>query len=214
MNVRTGPTRPVWPNLFPRLAVVPLAKPRFIVWTMRLALQELLRKEILLKSGAYWNRAPSILQEIQSTRHRFCRLLVKATQGLYSYCWNMAPQYWSWTGINERRCIGYSAWICKSNFLLHLYETPVYCRDPSTNTHQGRCQLGRSWREETAYDLRKSLITRARDGAELRGWKLGFDGSFNLRIINMTSQFPFKKSKILHYTLHVLDNASLIRILD
>ena len=51
-------------------------------------------------------------------------------------------------------CPGYyAAWSCKSNFLLHLYETPVHREDPSTNTREGRRQLGRSWKEETAYDL-------------------------------------------------------------
>lgn len=47
----------------------------------------------------------------------------------------------------------YTAWSCKSNFLLHLYETPVHRDDPNTKTREGRRQLSRSWREETAYDL-------------------------------------------------------------
>ena len=47
----------------------------------------------------------------------------------------------------------YSAWSCKSNFLLHLYETPQYREDPSINTREGRRQLGRSWREKMTYDL-------------------------------------------------------------
>lgn len=47
----------------------------------------------------------------------------------------------------------YSAWSCKSNFLLHLYETPVYREDAITRTREGRRELARAWREETAYDL-------------------------------------------------------------
>lgn len=47
----------------------------------------------------------------------------------------------------------YTAWSCKSNFLLHLYETPLHRDDPTTSTREGRRQLSRSWREETAYDL-------------------------------------------------------------
>jgi hypothetical protein len=47
----------------------------------------------------------------------------------------------------------YTAWSCKSNFLLHLYETPVHRDDPNTRTREGRRQLSRTWREETAYDL-------------------------------------------------------------
>jgi len=47
----------------------------------------------------------------------------------------------------------YTAWSCKSNFLLHLYETPLHSEDASTRTREGRRQLARSWREETAYDL-------------------------------------------------------------
>lgn len=47
----------------------------------------------------------------------------------------------------------YTAWSCKTNFHLHLYETPVHRDDPNTKTREGRRQLARSWREETAYDL-------------------------------------------------------------
>ncbi|KAL9123988.1 MAG: hypothetical protein Q9217_006637 [Psora testacea] len=47
----------------------------------------------------------------------------------------------------------YTAWSCKTNFLLYLYETPVHRDDPTTSTREGRRQLSRSWREETAYDL-------------------------------------------------------------
>ncbi len=47
----------------------------------------------------------------------------------------------------------YTAWSCKSNFLLHLYETAVHRDDPNTKTREGRRQLSRCWREETAYDL-------------------------------------------------------------
>ena len=47
----------------------------------------------------------------------------------------------------------YAAWSCKSNFLLHLFETPAHRNDPRTKTREGRRQLSRNWREETAYDL-------------------------------------------------------------
>lgn len=47
----------------------------------------------------------------------------------------------------------YIAWSCKPNFLLHLYETPVHREDPTTSTLEGRRQLSKRWREETAYYL-------------------------------------------------------------
>ena len=47
----------------------------------------------------------------------------------------------------------YTASSCKSNFLLHLHETPVHRDDPNTKTREGRRQLSRSRKEETAYDL-------------------------------------------------------------
>lgn len=47
----------------------------------------------------------------------------------------------------------YAAWSCKTNFLLHLFETPVHREDSSTTTREGRRQLALAWREETAYDL-------------------------------------------------------------
>ncbi|PLB47850.1 hypothetical protein P170DRAFT_447718 [Aspergillus steynii IBT 23096] len=47
----------------------------------------------------------------------------------------------------------YSAWTCKTNFLLHLYETPIHREDGNTKTREDRRTLARSWREETAYDL-------------------------------------------------------------
>lgn len=50
------------------------------------------------------------------------------------------PQYWS-------------TWTCKSNFLLHLYESPQHRADTRIKTRQGRRQLSASWKEETAYHL-------------------------------------------------------------
>ncbi|KAH7118412.1 hypothetical protein EDB81DRAFT_817269 [Dactylonectria macrodidyma] len=47
----------------------------------------------------------------------------------------------------------YSAWSCKTNFLLHLFDTQVHREDPATRTRQGRRKLAEAWREETAYDL-------------------------------------------------------------
>ena len=44
----------------------------------------------------------------------------------------------------------YTAWSCKTKFLLHLYETLVHRDDPTTSTRDRRRQLSRSWREETA----------------------------------------------------------------
>lgn len=47
----------------------------------------------------------------------------------------------------------YTAWSCKSNFLLHLYETSIHRVSELTETREGRRALGQAWREETAYDL-------------------------------------------------------------
>jgi len=60
---------------------------------------------------------------------------------------------WVWY-CKSRYCPKYhSVWTCKTNFLLHLYETPIHREDPSTKTCEGRRLLARSWKEETAYDL-------------------------------------------------------------
>lgn len=60
---------------------------------------------------------------------------------------------WVWY-CKHRACPGYySAWCCKTNFLLHLYETPVHREDATTTTRNGRRQLAKAWREETAFDL-------------------------------------------------------------
>lgn len=47
----------------------------------------------------------------------------------------------------------YSAWTCKTNFLLHLYDTPMHREDDNTKSRESRRTLARSWRKETAYDL-------------------------------------------------------------
>ncbi|KAJ4361372.1 hypothetical protein N0V85_009413, partial [Neurospora sp. IMI 360204] len=60
---------------------------------------------------------------------------------------------WVWY-CKHRACPDYySAWSCKTNFLLHLYETPVHREDTTTTTREGRRQLAKAWREETAFDL-------------------------------------------------------------
>lgn len=58
----------------------------------------------------------------------------------------------------------YTAWSCKTNFLLHLYETPVHREDAATRTREGRRQLARTWREETAYDLSEPKKQPPKDG--------------------------------------------------
>ncbi|KAI9781457.1 MAG: hypothetical protein M1816_002378 [Peltula sp. TS41687] len=71
---------------------------------------------------------------------------------------------WVWY-CKLRDCPGYySAWTCKTNFLLHLYETPVHQEDASTKTREGRCRLASSWREETAYDLSEPKKMPPQDG--------------------------------------------------
>jgi hypothetical protein len=60
---------------------------------------------------------------------------------------------WVWY-CKHRACPGYySAWASKTNFLLHLYEAPVHRNDVATTTRDGRRQLAKAWREETAFDL-------------------------------------------------------------
>jgi hypothetical protein len=71
---------------------------------------------------------------------------------------------WVWY-CKLRNCPGYySAWSCKTNFLLHLYETPVHREDASTKTREGRRRLARSWREETAYNLSEPKKMPPQDG--------------------------------------------------
>ncbi|TRX96528.1 hypothetical protein FHL15_002800 [Xylaria flabelliformis] len=50
------------------------------------------------------------------------------------------PQYWS-------------AWSCKSNFWLHLFETEVHRADLRTHTRVGRRNLAREWRVKTDWEM-------------------------------------------------------------
>jgi hypothetical protein len=60
---------------------------------------------------------------------------------------------WAWC-CRLPHCPGYnSAWSCKTNFLLHLYETPVHREQSATQTGKSRRRLARAWRAETAFDL-------------------------------------------------------------
>ncbi|KAI1144933.1 hypothetical protein F4825DRAFT_475223 [Nemania diffusa] len=60
---------------------------------------------------------------------------------------------WVWY-CKHRTCPKYyCAWTCKTNWLVHLYETPVHREDSATTTREGRLELSRAWREETAFDL-------------------------------------------------------------
>ncbi|PGG95018.1 hypothetical protein AJ79_10316 [Helicocarpus griseus UAMH5409] len=47
----------------------------------------------------------------------------------------------------------YRPWALKTNFMLHLYETPAHQNDPATRTREGRRRLAESWQEETDYDM-------------------------------------------------------------
>lgn len=59
------------------------------------------------------------------------------------YCKDPAcPKYWS-------------AWSCKSNFWLHLYETAVHRADVRTHTRVGRRELAREWRVETDWEKKE-----------------------------------------------------------
>ncbi|KAI0438936.1 hypothetical protein F4803DRAFT_533180 [Xylaria telfairii] len=76
---------------------------------------------------------------------------------------------WVWY-CKHRACPKYySAWASKTNWLLHLYETPEHREDSTTTTREGRLELAKAWREETAFDLSEpkklppdSTIERAR----------------------------------------------------
>jgi hypothetical protein len=60
---------------------------------------------------------------------------------------------WAWY-CKKPECPGYySAWLSKTNFLLHLYESTVHREDSATQTLEGRRQLATKWREETAFDM-------------------------------------------------------------
>ncbi|KAM5457362.1 hypothetical protein MaudCBS49596_000557 [Microsporum audouinii] len=51
----------------------------------------------------------------------------------------------------------YRAWVLKSNFMLHLYETPAHQDDPATRTREGRRRLAKRWREETDYGMTEPM---------------------------------------------------------
>jgi hypothetical protein len=55
---------------------------------------------------------------------------------------------WAWY-YKDPACPKYwSAWSCKSNFWLHLYETAVHRADVRTHIRVGRRELAREWRVE------------------------------------------------------------------
>ena len=60
---------------------------------------------------------------------------------------------WVWYCKNPACPKYYAAWTCKSNFILHLYETPIHREDVTTHARDSRRQLVRASREETAFDL-------------------------------------------------------------
>lgn len=59
----------------------------------------------------------------------------------------------------------YRAWTCKSNFLLHLYETSEHRNDEQSRTREGRREYTKLCREETAYDLSEPNKKPPQDGA-------------------------------------------------
>lgn len=71
---------------------------------------------------------------------------------------------WIWY-CKEPQCVAYyCAWSLKTNFLLHLFETPCHRQDERTQTREGRRLLALAWREESAWDMsepKKSPPTRA-----------------------------------------------------
>ncbi|KAI7971756.1 hypothetical protein EIK77_000910 [Talaromyces pinophilus] len=57
----------------------------------------------------------------------------------------------------------YSAWTCKSNFLIHIYESTEHREDDGNISREGRRQFVKSCREETAYDLSEPKTTPPQD---------------------------------------------------
>lgn len=60
---------------------------------------------------------------------------------------------WVWLCKSPQCSKNGAAWTCKTNWLLHLYETPAHREDQRTRTREGRRALSRSWRAERAYDF-------------------------------------------------------------
>jgi len=56
---------------------------------------------------------------------------------------------WAWYCKDPACPKCWSAWSCKSNFWLHLYETAVHYADIRTYTRVGRRDLAREWRVKT-----------------------------------------------------------------
>lgn len=81
----------------------------------------------------------------------------------------------------------YSAWACKTNFLLHLYETPVHREHSATQTGKGRRRLGRAWRQDTAYDL--SEPKRLLPNADARLTAFNYSPLENSRTIRLLELF-------------------------
>jgi len=60
---------------------------------------------------------------------------------------------WVWVCKLEQCLKHGTAWTCKTNFLLHLFETAVHQDDDLTKSRTGRRQICGQWREERAFDF-------------------------------------------------------------
>ncbi|KAI1420370.1 hypothetical protein F5Y12DRAFT_719595 [Xylaria sp. FL1777] len=64
-----------------------------------------------------------------------------------------ATRRWAWYCKLPACPEYYKAWVSKSNFSLHLYESEAHRRDPAAATRKGRRELTAAWKEETAFDM-------------------------------------------------------------
>src|SRR5437016_8881210 len=76
----------------------------------------------------------------------------------------------------------WSAWSCKSNFWLHLYETAVHRADVWTHTWVGRRELAREWRVETDWEMKELKQPKPAPGQN--GVASGNEYSINPSIYN------------------------------
>jgi hypothetical protein len=100
------------------------------------------------------------------------------------------------------------AWSSKTNFLLHLYKTPIHRAHSATHTGQGRRCLGRAWRAETAFDFREPKRLPPNTDARFNAFNYSpLESSRTIRLIELFQETDGFQSPIICRIHHVsIDN--------
>ncbi|KAI1748827.1 hypothetical protein F4782DRAFT_343870 [Xylaria castorea] len=78
---------------------------------------------------------------------------------------DLSPTHrWAWYCKDPACPLYWRAWLCKSNFWLHLFETDVHRADSRTRTRVGRRNMAREWRVKTDWEMREPKQPRPTRG--------------------------------------------------